>query len=116
MCALFFALGTASARYAIAMSVSVSTRHAAAVGATWGAIQAGQNTMILLVPLLGALVYERWGSAALFGVANGVGLVSLGVLLVVMWMVMPAAWAGWPSGLEAPGACRRVRCFRASSG
>lgn len=77
MCALFFAIGTASARYAIAMSVFVATRHAAAVGATWGAIQAGQNTMILLAPLLGALVFERWGAAALFGVATGVGALLL---------------------------------------
>lgn len=80
MCALFFAIGTASARYAIAMSVFVSTRHAAAVGATWGTIQAGQNTMILLAPLLGALVFERWGAAALFGVATGVGVLSLAAL------------------------------------
>jgi MFS family permease len=80
MCALFFAIGTASARYAIAMSVFVSTRHAAAVGTTWGAIQAGQNTMILLAPLLGALVFERWGAAALFGVATGVGVLSLAAL------------------------------------
>lgn len=83
MCALFFAIGTASARYAIAMSVFVSTRHAAAIGATWGAIQAGQNTMILLAPLLGALVFERWGAAALFAVATGVG----GVSLAAMWLV-----------------------------
>ena len=62
------------------MSAFVSPRHAAAVGATWGTIQAGQNTMILLAPLLGALVFERWGAAALFGVATGVGVLSLAAL------------------------------------
>jgi hypothetical protein len=33
--------------------------------------------MILLAPLLGALVFERWRAAALFGVATGLGAGSL---------------------------------------
>ena len=45
----------AGTRYVKAPRASAAAE-AAAIGATWGAIQAGQNTMILLAPLLGGFI------------------------------------------------------------
>lgn len=73
---LFFAIGTASARYAIALNVYLSTHHARNIGAASGAVQSVQNVMILLAPMCGALVLDAAGGAALFAAAAGAALMS----------------------------------------
>jgi hypothetical protein len=67
---LFFAIGTVSARFAIACNVHVVTQHGTAVGEVSGRLQAWQNAMILAAPMVGAAVLERWGGPALFGFAT----------------------------------------------
>ena len=46
--------------------------------------------MILLAPLLGAVVLDRWGPAALFAVAAGSAGLSFGLLLALRLGVGPA--------------------------
>jgi len=67
---LFFAIGTVSARFAIACNVYLVTQHGTAVGEVSGRLQAWQNAMILAAPMVGAAVLERWGGPALFGFAT----------------------------------------------
>jgi predicted MFS family arabinose efflux permease len=73
---LFFVMGLASARYAIALNVSLTTHHAQAIGHASGVLQAWQQAMILIAPLVGAVVLERWGPSALFGFATASAAVS----------------------------------------
>ena len=80
---MFFAIGIFSARLAIAMNVHVATHHAARVGQVWGVVGSWQSAMILLAPLLGAVVLERWGPAALFAFAAGSAVLSFGLLLAL---------------------------------
>ena len=80
---MFFTIGIFSARLAIAMNVHVATHHAARVGQVWGLVGSWQSAMILLAPLLGAVVLDRWGPAALFAFAAasaGASLAALGLL------------------------------------
>ena len=78
---IFFAIGIFSARYAIALNVHLSTHFAAAIGSVSGTLQAWQSAMIFVAPLLGAVILDRLGAAALFGFATVAGLVSLTALL-----------------------------------
>ena len=80
---MFFAIGIFSARLAIAMNVHVATHHAARVGQVWGVVGSWQSAMILLAPLLGAVVLDRWGPSALFAFAAASAVVSLGLLGVL---------------------------------
>jgi MFS transporter, DHA1 family, staphyloferrin B biosynthesis exporter len=66
---LFLCIGIVSARFAIALNVRLAQQHGAAIGAASARLQAWQNGMILLAPLLGALVLERAGGALLFATA-----------------------------------------------
>ena len=77
---VFFLVGTASARYAIALNVFMVTHFAARIGAVSGRLQAWQQAMIFVAPMVGALVLERWGAAALFGCAVGSAALSFGLL------------------------------------
>ena len=87
---MFFAIGIFSARLAIAMNVHVAAHHAARVGQVWGVVGSWQSTMILLAPLVGAVVLQRWGPAALFGFAAASALLSFGGLLLLRRF----AWRG----------------------
>ncbi len=80
---MFFAIGIFSARLAIAMSVHVATHHGTRVGQVWGVVGSWQSAMILLAPLLGAVVLDRWGPAALFAFAAGSAGLSFGLLLAL---------------------------------
>lgn len=92
---MFFIIGIFSARLAIAMNVHVATHHAARVGHVWGVVGSWQSAMILIAPLLGAVVLDRWGSAALFAFAAGSAAISFAVLLGVLRRVrLPGVWAG----------------------
>lgn len=79
--AIFFVGGTFSARFAIASNVYLSRHHAASIGRASGTLQAWQNAMILVAPLLGAAVLEAWGGPALFGFA--VAAATLSCLLFI---------------------------------
>lgn len=82
---LFFAIGTASARFAVALNVYLGTHHASTMGAASGRLQSWQQAMIFVAPLVGAWVLERWGATALFGFAAAAG----GVSMLLFWL-----WAG----------------------
>jgi len=77
----FFLIGTASARYAIALNVHLSTHFAASIGRVSGQIQSWQNAMILVAPMVGAVVLERLGAPALFAFATGSAGLSFAALL-----------------------------------
>lgn len=98
--ALFFAIGLASARFAIALNVRLAAHHAAAMGAASARLQAWQNTMILVAPLLGALLLERWGGALLFAAAALAGLAALALL---PWIKAAAAPGLPPLPARPPG-------------
>jgi len=68
---LFFAIGTVSARYAIALNVYMSTHHADAIGSASATLQAWQQAMIFVAPLMGAFVLDALGAPALFAFATG---------------------------------------------
>jgi predicted MFS family arabinose efflux permease len=74
--ALFFVIGTFSARYAIAMNVHVATHFAGSVGRVWGVLQAWQNAMILIAPMIGAAVLDSLGAGWLLAFSTGSALVS----------------------------------------
>ncbi len=73
---VFFFIGTASARYAIALNVHLATHFAAAIGRVSGLLQAWQQAMIFIAPLAGAVVLDRLGAPALFAFATGSALAS----------------------------------------
>lgn len=77
---VFFAIGTVSARYAIALNVHLGTHFADSIGRASGLLQGWQNAMIFVAPMIGAVVLDRLGGPALFAVAAGAGLVSLALL------------------------------------
>ncbi len=81
LCALFFVIGTFSARYAIALSVHVAAHHAQSPGRVWGVLQSWQSAMILIAPMVGAAVLDRQGPSALFALAAGSACLSFGLLL-----------------------------------
>ncbi len=78
---VFFLIGTASARYAIALNVYMSAHHAASIGKISGTLQAWQSAMIFVAPMLGAVVLDKLGAPALFACATGAAALSFGVLL-----------------------------------
>ena len=94
---LFFVIGTFSARYAIALSVHVAAHHAAAIGRTWGVVQAWQSAMILVAPMIGAVVLDRWGPAALFAVATGSAALSFALFHGLRTLGMPRLQAATPA-------------------
>ena len=73
---IFLVGGTVSARFAVALNVYMSTHYAATMGRVSGTVQAWQNSMIFLAPLLGALVLDRLGGPALFAFATASSIVS----------------------------------------
>ena len=80
---LFLVIGTFSARYAIAMNVHVSVHHGAAIGHAWGVAQAWQSAMILVAPMVGAIVLDALGPAALFAFATGSAVLSFGLFFAL---------------------------------
>lgn len=78
---LFFAIGSFSARYAIACNLYLTKHHAANIGAASSVMQSWQNAMILVGPLIGGVVLERSGPARLFLFAGTVGLLAYAALL-----------------------------------
>ncbi len=77
--AMFFVSGTLSARYAIALNVYMTTHFPTAIGGVSGRVQAWQNAMILVAPLLGAWVLDTRGAPALMAFAMLAAFGSLGV-------------------------------------
>lgn len=86
---LFFLIGTFSARYAIAMNVHVASHFANAVGGVWGTLQAWQNAMILVAPMIGAVVLDAMGAGWLFVFSTGAAGVSFAVFYGLRTMGMP---------------------------
>ena len=86
---LFFAIGTFCARYAIAMNVHVSTHFAHSIGGVWGTLQAWQNAMILVAPMVGSVVLDALGAGWLFLFSTGVAGISFAVFCVLRSMGMP---------------------------
>jgi predicted MFS family arabinose efflux permease len=80
---VFFFIGTASARYAIALNVYLSAHFAAAIGQVSGLLQAWQQAMIFVAPLVGAVVLDAWGAPALFAFATGSALASFSLFALV---------------------------------
>jgi hypothetical protein len=74
--ALFFLIGIVSARYAIAMNVHVASHFANSVGAVWGTLQAWQNAMILVAPMIGSIVLDTMGPPWLFMFSAGAAGIS----------------------------------------
>ncbi|WP_409848240.1 MFS transporter [Roseateles asaccharophilus] len=72
--AAFFCSGLASASYAITLNIFMSRQHGQAMGQATAAMQAAQQTMVLLAPLAGAWVLDRHGGAALFASAAALGI------------------------------------------
>jgi MFS transporter, DHA1 family, staphyloferrin B biosynthesis exporter len=97
---VFFLIGTVSARYAIALNVHLSTHFAASIGSVSGLLQAWQQAMIFVAPMVGALVLDRWGGGWLFAAATGSAALSFGLLLALQAMGltlrMPAHRPGPP--------------------
>ena len=87
-------------RYAIALSVHVAAHHAAAIGRAWGVVQTWQSAMILVAPLIGAVVLERWGPAALFAFAAASAVLSFALFQALRILGMPRLQAATPA---APG-------------
>jgi predicted MFS family arabinose efflux permease len=80
---VFFAIGIASARFAVAMSVYMATHYANAIGGASGMVQTFQNTMILVAPLFGAVILDTFGPAMIFYAAAGSALVSFTTFYLV---------------------------------
>ncbi len=73
---MFFAIGTVSARFAIALNVYMSSHYAASIGRVSGVVQAWQSGMIFVAPMIGAVVLDRLGGPALFLFATGSAAIS----------------------------------------
>jgi MFS transporter, DHA1 family, staphyloferrin B biosynthesis exporter len=89
LAALFFLIGTASARYAIALNVYMSTHYAAAIGSTAGTLQAWQSAMILVAPMAGAAVLDGLGAPALFAFATASAAVSFALFFTLRAAGLP---------------------------
>ncbi len=93
--AVVFAIGGLfSARFAVATNVYLARRHADAIGHVSALMQGCQNAMILIAPLVGAVVLDRHGPAALFFVSAGTAVVALASIRL--------AEALWAPAEEAP--------------
>lgn len=79
---LFFVIGTIGTRFTIGLNVFLARNHAAHIGTASGTLQSYQNAMILIAPLLGAMVLERAGPAALFFAAAGLAITLFGSFAV----------------------------------
>lgn len=79
----FFVTGTVSARYAIAMNVYLSTHYENSIGTVSGVVQAWQNSMILVAPLVGALILDSLGVPALFAFSVGTAAVSFALFFAL---------------------------------
>jgi predicted MFS family arabinose efflux permease len=84
---IFFVGGLFSARFAVATNVYLTRRHADAIGHASAWMQGCQNTMILVAPMLGAVVFERFGPAAVFLAASGVAAMALATIALSAWRV-----------------------------
>ncbi len=105
LAAAFAVVGSFSARFAIALNVHLSLRHAADVGAVSGRLQAWQSSMIFIAPMAGAWVLDTLGGAALFGCSTAVALLSFALLRLVLRLAAPRALkpaAPPPAGCDAP--------------
>ncbi len=71
--AAFFCSGLCSASFAITLNIYMSRRHGQTMGQATAAMQAAQQMMVLLAPLSGAWVLDRYGGAALFAAAALLG-------------------------------------------
>lgn len=80
---VFFAIGTVSARFAIALNVYMSSHYASAIGRVSGVVQAWQSCMIFVAPMMGAVVLDRFGGPALFWFSTGAATISF----AVFWLV-----------------------------
>jgi predicted MFS family arabinose efflux permease len=80
---LFFVIGTFSARYAIAMNVHVAAHFAGEIGHVWGVLQAWQNAMILVAPMIGSVVLDAMGAAWLFAFATGSAALSFALFYLL---------------------------------
>lgn len=76
---MFFAIGTVSARFAIALNVYLSSNYASSIGRVSGVVQAWQNGMIFVAPMIGAVVLARMGGPALFWFSAGSAAISFAV-------------------------------------
>lgn len=85
---LFFVIGTFSARYAIAMNVHVASHFAHAVGGVWGTIQAWQNAMILVAPMIGSVILDAMGAGWLFIFSTGAASLSFALFYALRSMGM----------------------------
>lgn len=81
--ALFFLIGIVSARFAIALNVYTTRHYPATIGRVSGLLQAWQNAMILVAPLVGAWVLQVLGAPALFTFAALSAAASFGVFQTV---------------------------------
>lgn len=79
---MFFAIGTVSARFAIALNVYMSSHYAASIGRVSGVVQAWQSGMIFVAPMVGAVVLDRLGGPALFWFATSSAVISF----TVFWL------------------------------
>ncbi len=79
---MFFAIGTVSARFAIALNVYMSSHYASSIGRVSGVVQAWQSGMIFVAPLVGAVVLDRFGGPALFWFSTGAATLSFAVFWV----------------------------------
>ncbi len=84
--ALFFVIGTFSARYAIAMNVHVASHFAHSVGGVWGTLQAWQNAMILVAPMVGSVVLDSLGAGWLFMFSTGAAGISFALFYALRTM------------------------------
>lgn len=94
---LFFLIGTVGARFAIALNVYMSTHHAASIGSASGTLQAWQNAMIFVAPMIGAFVLDALGAPALFAFATGSALVSFALFFALQAAGMPQLRAARPA-------------------
>jgi hypothetical protein len=81
--AVFFGSGMLSARFAIALNVHMTMHFPTTIGNVSGRVQAWQNAMILVAPMLGAWVLDAFGPPALFAYATAAAFSSFGVLWVL---------------------------------
>lgn len=86
---VFFVIGTVSARYAIALNVHISTHFATSIGRMSSVLQAWQNAMIFVAPMVGAVVLDSLGGPALFAFAAGSAAVSFATLLALQAVGLP---------------------------
>lgn len=80
---VFFVIGIVSARFAIALNVYITRHFPTTTGHVSGLLQAWQNAMILVAPLVGAWVLQAHGAPALFGFAALSAAASFGVFQIV---------------------------------